>query len=287
MYGYALKRRIGTAIVVNNEGFVLLSSRDEIAVPDGDAEGPSFCSSCEYVPHADFFQRSGFSACEESVNIIKPAIFKTFRREFSALNERAKSDFIIENVGRCPTQIDDPQTIHVMFAADNFFHSQQSPILTMPLFVFVPVTNQKKFSYDPRTLAIYKSLGVEVGGSGGSSSMFSLGSKKLQSPDGNASSNSTDDSERQGAKSHNQVGDSGPPVSFGIIAVYAFFSFFAGWGLEWYVLLRFRGHPYWRFSLFILAIVIMSSGLGSLLLYGWLDLPPENCTSVKESAPRV
>ncbi len=67
------------------------------------------------------------------------------------------------------------------------------------------------------------------------------------------------------------IGDSGPPVSFVFFFVYAFVAIWGGWGLEFYVLFRLwdRG-VFFRYSLFILAIVIIGSGFGSLILWAVL-----------------
>ena len=135
----------------------------------------------------------------------------------------------------------------------------------------------------PGPLRIQNCLNAVAGSLSGNSGMFSLYSNVSQSFDSNAGSYRTYYSQGDRANRHNYIGDSGPPVGFGTFIMYAFVAFFGGWGLEWYVLLGLDGRCWPRIVLFCLAILIMASGLGSLILYGILC---DRCHGASENCQR-
>ncbi len=137
--------------------------------------------------------------------------------------------------------------------------------------------------YEPRTFGIKDSLSIQASGIGRNSSVFRLHSDISQGLDGDAGSYSANYRQGESTNRHDHIGDSGPPIGFGFVFIYSFVSFFGGWGLEWYVLLGFRGHRYWRVGLFILAVCIMASGFACLFLYGFLC---DQCNGASENCQR-
>lgn len=83
-----------------------------------------------------------------------------------------------------------------------------------------------------------------------------------------------------------RVRDSGPPVGFGVVYLFAAALFFGGFGLMGYALFAFKGVC--RGVLFVLAVIIMFFGLSSLIWWGVLcdrcNGKSENCAGVKKQA---
>jgi hypothetical protein len=93
-------------------------------------------------------------------------------------------------------------------------------------------------------------------------------------------------SERNGSESYETVRDSGPPVGFGVVYLFAAALFFGGFGLMGYALFAFKGAC--RGVLVALAVIIMFFGVGSLIWWGVLcdrcNGKSENCAGVKKQA---
>jgi hypothetical protein len=91
-------------------------------------------------------------------------------------------------------------------------------------------------------------------------------------------------SERNGSESYETVRDSGPPVGFGVVYLFAAAFFFGGFGLMGYALFAFKGVC--RGVLVALAVIIMFFGVSSLIWWGVLcdrcDGHSKNCTDVEK-----